>query len=128
MWTGRRIVIGWAVLAAWVIAVLIWATLPATDHVPTGVIDGVNTSIIVECGAPLDGSAGPAEPVPPVEPPRALQHIPCEAQHRSNQISLVINAVVALAAAAFLVTVTRRRRATGATGAQDTARPQPVAV
>jgi hypothetical protein len=110
MTTRRRLIMGWAVLAAWVIAVLIWATLPATDHVPTGVVDGVNTSIVVECGAPFDRSAGPAEPIPPVEPPRALQHIPCEAQHRSNQIALVIDGIVALAAAAVLVTVTRRRR------------------
>ena len=112
MWTRRRIVVGWALLAVWVVAVLVWATRPATDHIPTGVVDGVNTSIVVECGAPLDGSPGPAEPLPPLEPPRALQHLPCDAQHRSNQISLVIDAVVALAAASLLARVTLRRRAT----------------
>jgi hypothetical protein len=114
MWTRRPITIGWAVLAVWVVAVLVWATRPATDHVPTGVVDGVTTSIVVECGAPLDGSPGPTEPIEPVELPRQLQHVPCEAQHRSNQISLVIDAVVAVAAATVLARVTLRRRATSA--------------
>lgn len=103
---------GWALLAVWVVAVLVWATRPATDHVPTGVVDGVTTSIVVECGAPLDGSPGPAEAIEPVELPRQLQHIPCEAQHRSNQISLLIDAVVAAGAATVLTRVTLRRRAT----------------
>jgi hypothetical protein len=110
MWTRRRIALGWAVLAVWVVAVLIWATRPATDHIPTGVVDGASTSIVVTCGAPLDGSPGPTEPLPPLEAPRALQHIPCEAQHRSNQISLVIDAVVALVAAGVLASVTKRHR------------------
>lgn len=125
MWTRGRIVIGWAVLAVWVIALLIWATQPATDHVPTGAVDGVSTSIVVECSAPLDGSARPTEPVAPLEPPRELQHVPCEAQHRSNQISLVIDAVVAVAVAALLAGATKRRRATPADGAR---RPEPAAV
>jgi hypothetical protein len=120
MWTRRRLVIGWVALVLWVAAVLIWATRPATDHVPTGVVDGVNTSIVVECGAPLDGSAGPTEPIPPVELPRALQHVPCDAQHRSNQISLAIDAVVASAAAAVLTAATKRWRS-----AQAEAAPQP---
>jgi hypothetical protein len=110
MWTRRRLTIGWLVLAVWVAAVAIWATRPATDHVPTGVVDGVNTSLVVTCNAPLDGSPGPAEPLPAVELPRQLQHIPCEAQHRNNQIALVIDAVVALAAAALLTAATRRNR------------------
>ena len=108
MWTRRRIAIGWMMLAAWVLAVAIWATRPATDHIPTGVVDGKNTSIVVECGAPFDGSSGPSEPLPVIEPPRELQHVPCQAQHRGNQISLVIDLVVALAAAAVLLAATKR--------------------
>jgi hypothetical protein len=121
MWTRRRIVIGWTLLAVWVVAVLVWATRPAIDHVPTGVVDGVSTSIVVTCGAPLDGSPGPIEPIEPVELPRQVQHIPCEAQHRSNQISLVIDAVVALAAAAVLTSATRRLRAAPAGPAEPAA-------
>lgn len=123
MWTPRRVAIGWALLAIWVVAVAIWATRPATDHVPTGVVDGQATSLVVECNAPLDGSPGPAEPLPAIEAPRALQHIPCEAQHRSNRISLLIDALVAVAAATLLVVGPRRQRARAR---ED--EPQPVTV
>lgn len=97
-------------LLIWIVLSLAVATRPLVDHVPTGMVDGEETSEAVTCHSALSGSGESAEPLPALEPPRAYGRRACETMHSQARLVLWLDVVVALAGAAFLVRKIARDR------------------
>jgi hypothetical protein len=73
------------------------------DHVPTGLVDDKATSEPVRCHSTLSGSNAAAEPLPEIEPPRAYERRACQSIHSQARLLLLIDLIVALAGASFLL-------------------------
>lgn len=72
------------VLVVWAALLGVWAMQPLNDQVPTGEVEGVATSVSVECARPIDADPGPAGGLPELEPPRQYERQPCVEQATSN--------------------------------------------
>jgi hypothetical protein len=90
-------------LLIWIVLCLALATRPLVDHVPTGLVDGKETSEPVRCHSTLSGSDDAAELLPELEPPRAYARQACQSIHSRTRLLLAIDLIVALAGASFLV-------------------------
>ena len=82
------------VLLVWFVAVLWWAFQPLVDHVPTGIVDNVQTTQAVSCGSPLSGDAGTESPLPELPPERSYQRTPCVSAHQQAELLFWIDAGV----------------------------------
>jgi len=105
------------VLAAWYLAVLVWAVRPTSDTVPTGVVNGVATFETVTCHAPLSSSALSEEALPVLAPPRAFERDPCVQSHRDQRRLFWFDTVAFTVGLAALTVLGTRHRAHPAGGA-----------
>jgi hypothetical protein len=88
----------WVLLAllVWICFVAWWSTRPVTDTVPTGVVNGVETSQSVQCDSPLSGHTTSPDPIPELpDPPgpwvRAYERTPCELPIHNNRMILWVD-------------------------------------
>jgi len=114
--TGKRgAIVALLVLGAWYVSVILWAMNPQVDHVPTGVVDGKQTTQAVTCESPLSSDAGPSNPLPELADGRAYERPACQTVHDNAQRLLFLDtAVIAIGGGCFVIWRLRKtRRATG---------------
>lgn len=122
--TGKRraATVIFVVVALWAIGLAVWAARPLHDSVPVGIDQTLTTPRLVsqdvDCNSLFAGSPRPDEPLPAltVQPegaqPLAFQRTPCVLVQDQARVLFVVNAVMALGAAAGGATLLRRRRKT----------------
>lgn len=115
------------------LGVLVWiglcvalASRPLVDHVPTGMVNGKETSEPIKCHSPLEASNAPVQSLPELEPPRVYAREACVLFHSQHRTLLKIDIGVAVVATAVLLRLMTRRRGRGEPVAPPAA-PDPVA-
>ncbi len=90
-------------LLVWIALVVVWATQPISDTVPTGTVKGVETTQRVQCDSPLSGNTDPTGRLPVLGRRRAYERTPCEMPVQNGRIIFWADIALALAGAVILV-------------------------
>jgi hypothetical protein len=109
----------------WIGLCLVLASRPLVDHVPTGMVDGKQTTEPIKCHAPLEASDAPVQSLPELAPPRVYAREACVSFHSQHRTLLEVDIVVALVGTAVLLRVMTRRRGRGEAVARPAA-PEPI--